>query len=132
MEEAVVGLIGVVVGGIIAIIGQIFLANFNYKKWQKETSIEILKDRRRDLEEKYALYIGKLSRGLKEERFDTEMVFEFEYLFPKNVYDAFHKMMDEEQRDSETKQTHFFIIVAAMKKSLADIDQEIKDEIAKK
>ena len=49
MYEAIIGLIGVVIGAIIGIVNQYIFAYFDVKKWKKDKIIENLRIKRSDL-----------------------------------------------------------------------------------
>jgi len=129
MTEAIIGLTGVIIGGIIGTIGQIILLCFDRKKWRKEATIKHLKTKKEQLEEKYKGYMEKLYKGMEKNSYNSEMVFDFKITFPKNVSDAFENMMRDKDKSFETKKTHSFLIISEMKKSLSEIDQQIEREI---
>lgn len=126
MSEA---LIGVIIGGVIGSITTFLVLAFEYKKWKKEKRIENLRIKREELEKKYESGRKKLYEGFKKDSYDTDMVFNFEIIFPKNVSEAFKNMMYDKDKSYEAKKKHSFRIISEMKKSLAQIDKEIEEEL---
>ena len=122
-------LIGVIFGGIIASIIPVVTLIYEHKKWKKGKRIENLRIKKEELEKKYEECKEKLYEGLQKEIYDTDMVFNFRSIFPKNVSEAFIKMMEDKDRSTESKKDHSILIIAEMKKSLAEIDKEIEKEL---
>ncbi len=131
MIEAIIGLAGVVIGGIIGVSAQVFAVNIENKRWKKERVIEELKFKRNDLDKKYNEDIVKIENSLTDETVDVDVGTNVKILFPKNVLEAWHKLLDTKGKDKLTKQYAYFDLVFEMKKSLSEIDNEIKSEINK-
>lgn len=131
MEGAIIGLVGVVIGGIIGIIGQFTILCFDIKKWKRGEKIKYLKTKKEKLEKKYEDCMKKLYEGIKTGVYNSEMVFDFEITFPKNVSNAFNNMMKDKDKSYEAKKRHSFSIIAEMKMSLSEIDKQIEREINK-
>jgi hypothetical protein len=130
MSESI---LGVIIGGIIGIIGGITgqwtASFFDSKKLKKEKKIEYLRIKRNELEKKYKECSDLLYKSISEGEFEYDMIFNFRFIFPEKVLNAFDEMMEEDRNDPETNNKHFVFITAEMKKSLAEIDREIEEEI---
>jgi len=122
-------LIGVIIGGLIVSIIPVVTLIYENKKWRKEKRIENLRIKKRELERKYGECKEKLYEGLKKESYDTDMVFNFEIIFPQNVSEAFKDMMHDKDKSFQAKKKHSFSIIAEMKKSLVKIDKKIEEEL---
>lgn len=134
MKEAIIGLIGVFIGGAIGVVGQFMSYNFENKKWKKEKNVEQLRIQKENLEKKYEKYILKLHEGVEKNSYDTEMISDIMYTFPENVYESFKKLnkeMLEEKKDQRKIKFSVFNVIGEMKKSLKEIDSKIKEEISK-
>lgn len=134
MREAIIGLAGVIIGGIIGLVGQFILARFDNKKWKKEKIIENLRIKRENLEKRYSKCIPELYKSIEKETFSAEMTFEIIHTFPKNVAESFRKFSYGNLNNQEKKkeaQKSVWDIIYEMKKSLSEIDEQIKLEIEK-
>ncbi len=130
MREAIIGLIGVVVGGLIGIVGQFFINFFDNKRWEKEKRIEHLRIKRSDLELKYEKCINSLYESLESNTYNADSVFDALIFFPENVREAY---MAVPGNDSEitTRKKAVWNVSAEMKKSLVKINDQIEEEINK-
>lgn len=126
MSEA---LVGVIIGGLIVSIASVATLIYEDKKWRKEKRIENLRIKKEELERKYGECREKLYEGLQKGSYDTDMVFNFEIIFPQNVSEAFRNMMHDKDKSFEAKKKHSFLIITEMKKSLVKIDKEIEEEL---
>lgn len=131
MKEVIIGLAGVIIGGVIGIMGQFAILCFDIKKWKKGEKIKYLKAKKEELEKKYEECMKKIYEGFEKDTYNSEMVFDFEIIFPKNVSNAFNNLMKDKDKSYEAKKRHSFSIIAEMKKSLSEIDQQIEREINK-
>jgi gas vesicle protein len=135
MKEAIIGLIGVFMGGAIGVAGQILLANFDSKKWKKEKKIEQLRIQKDNLEKKYDKFIPELHKGIAENNYGAGMLSDIMYTFPKNVEDKFDEFIQLKLKiknnDDIKVRTSILRIHSAMKKSLNEIEEKIKAEIEK-
>lgn len=134
MYEAIIGLIGVVIGAIIGIVNQYIFAYFDVKKWKKDKIIENLRIKRSDLSEKYDKCIPELYKSMKEGLFNAEMTFEIIHTFPENVVESFREFefgnLDNKEK-IEKAQKSAWNMIREMKRSLSEIDEQIKREIEK-
>lgn len=122
-------LIGVVLGGLIASIAPFLSLYFSEKRWRKETKINHLRQKRDKLETLFEKTLDKLSTAISENSYPSDMMSDFDFIFPKEVSEKFEEMMGDKEKDDLRKKFHFYDISKAMKKSLADIDKEINNEI---
>ena len=127
---SLIGLCGAIVGGIIGIAGQIVLAFFDYKKWKKEKKIESLRMKRDRLEKLIEETHKRLIDGMEKDFYSSDMISNFKFIFPENVFNAFDNLMKDKDQTVENKNKHFYFIMSAIKKSLSDIDEEIEKEIS--
>lgn len=64
---------------------------------------------------------------MQKDAFDADLVTDYLVLYPKNVTLAFMRMMVE--KNNKKLKDHSFKITEEMKRSLSDIDEEIKKEL---
>lgn len=130
MNETIFSLIGVVIGGLIGIIGQFGISFFDNKRWEKEKRIEHLRIKRSELDTKYKECMESLYESLKSNTYSTASVFDAIYFFPVDVKEAYRNV--KEDGDIEVRKKSVWNVEAEMKKSLAEIDKQIDDEIIRK
>lgn len=119
------GLLGVIIGGVIAVAGTVIGVLVGYKKWKTELMVRHLKEERLRLEKDFDSALEKILEGMLEGVYPSEVTSSIFFLYPKQVYDAFIKMLDEEDKTEKKMREHFFMIASSMKKTLAAIDKEI-------
>jgi hypothetical protein len=120
-------LIGVIIGGIIASVTPIITLFINNWRWRYEKKLERLKEERQRLEKKFEEILGKIVKGMTEDKFPIEMVSEMMVLMPKDVFDKFENWIKEEDKTPEKAKFLIMEISVAMKKHLAWIDNQIED-----
>ncbi|MDP3013293.1 MAG: hypothetical protein Q8M92_03560 [Candidatus Subteraquimicrobiales bacterium] len=117
-------------GGLIASVTPIITFIIEYIKWKKITKIEHLRIKRNRLEKAYQIASDKLNKGMKEKKFSSDMLSDFDFIFPKEVTQALENFMNEKDKSEiKTMRLHFYSIMRAMKKTLADIDELIENQI---
>ena len=131
MTEAIIGLIGVVIGGVIGIVGQIIVAHFANKIWKKEKRIENLRIKRDKLEAKYNKCASDLFESLKTDLYDMDSSLDVIHSFSTNIYDAFFKVIANKKvgKPADDLKLNIGEFIAETKKSLNEIDTEIQKEI---
>ena len=131
MKEAIIGLIGVVTGGLIGFTGQLIASIDNSKRWKKEKEIEHLIIKRDGLEIKYDKCIAGFIEGLETNSYPPDVVLSVVNLLPKNLSDAYIKIHKEKPDNTENRLINILKLDYEMKKSLYEIDDEIKKVINK-
>ncbi len=129
MQEALFGLVGVVLGGMIGIVGQLVSIHLENKKWKKEKLIEDLRIKKHNLENKYAEALPEVRKSLDAEYINAEVALDMIHYFPENVQDAFRTLMNPLEHNTGTKRSNYFKLISEVKKSLNNIDAEIKEKI---
>ena len=119
------------VGGLISVIGQFFSLYYENKKWKKEKVLDILKVKKQDLEDKYKTSTEQLHKSFQTDTYDTDSSFNFIHIYPKDVLASFELFLKDRDENDKLKRQNLLLIFSEMKKSLADIDQKILDEINK-
>ena len=119
------GLLGVVIGGILASFGTILTLIIENNRWKKEKRIEYLKDKKEKLDESYTKAISELNTALNEDNFPIDLVNNFRYQYPDGVANEFWKIFDDKDKSVENKKRHYWKICEEMKKSIVSIDTEI-------
>jgi hypothetical protein len=115
MKEAIMALISVFIGAIISIIGQFLVNYFNYKKWQKDRLIEELKSKKENLNKEYRKIKNKLIKGVADNNYDMDMVTTINFLFTKNVQDAFNEMIKDKNNTLDNRKIHLYKIMSEIK-----------------
>ena len=123
-------LIGTIVGGVIASVSPFAMLAFNYFQWKREKQIEHLRSQRDKLATGFQDAIHHLADGMCNNRYPTDTITDFVFLFPQKVSQAFDNMMSEKDKTSDNLRRHYFIISAAMKIALAEIDKKIEQVVS--
>ncbi len=129
MSEAIIGLIGVIIGGLIVTVAQFITHFLNYRKWKKEIKIQHLRLRRDKLEQVFNKAKKEILDGMTKNSYDIDMISDLQFYFPKEVFQSFEKIITGKEEREFNKKMLFFLIIKEMKKSLAKIDEEIEEEI---
>jgi len=122
-------LLGVIIGGLIASIAPIITLIANHGRWKWEAKLEYLRAERHRLEELYRETLDKLDKAMAENKYPSQMISDICVLMPKPVADRFDTWMSEKNKDATKGQQAYLAICAEMKRSLADIDEKIKELI---
>jgi hypothetical protein len=122
---------GVIWGGIIASIVPVTTLVLNHFRWKKEAKLEYLKSERRRLEQLFSETLENLADGMDKNSYPTKMLSDILILMPKNISDRFNLWMDEKDKDASKGRFALFDISLEMKKSLAMIDDQIRELIMK-
>ena len=124
-------LIGVIVGGIIASIVPIINLWLGHKRWKSEASLEYLKSERRNKEELYSEILRKLADSMANNKYPIPMISDIMIFTPRAISDRFYSWMDEKNKDASKAREALLEISVEMKRSLAEIDEQIKQLITK-
>lgn len=119
--------INILIGGLLASIFPVINLFLDNSKWRKENKIKYLEKKKEELKKSYEKTLNSLSDSMEKDEFDADLITEFIKIYPENVYSAFRKMVVE--KDKKKYKDHYFNIIGEMKKSLSDIDKEIKKEL---
>jgi hypothetical protein len=119
-------LLGVIIGGAIAILGQSISLFINHIKWKKENRIRYLQSKRQKLEEIFKKINEELSKGIENNNYSWDTITDVFYLCPNIVVDAFSQFMQQKDESSKNNLSHLDHITAAMKVSLSEIDSQIE------
>lgn len=122
-------LLGVIIGGLIASIGQALALIDSRLRWNKEIGLQHLRSKREKLEKAFEGALDKIGEGMIENKYSSNMMSDFDYIFPKEVSEAFETLMSESDTSEGKKRQHYYSICRAMKSSLAKIDEEIESII---
>lgn len=129
---AMIGFIGVIIGGIIASFTTLISLLLDYKSREKERKIKNLRLRKEGLEKKFTEARNRLNDDMKKDSYSSDMIANFEIIFPEKIWQAFKDMMTDKDKTEKKKVKHFYLIMKAMKESLKIIDDKIEKEINKK
>lgn len=118
-------LLGVIIGGAIALLGQSIILFLNYHRWKKERKLDYLQNKRINLEKLFS----KLNAEAKSAKFDnisSDVITDFLYLCPDIVVDAFNQYMEQLYRADENKHADYFNVSSAMKIAISEIESNIE------
>jgi hypothetical protein len=124
--------VGVIIGAIIGSLFPILNLIIENKKWKRERIIDYKIKKKENLEKMFSEICQSLIDGMKEEKFNMDVLNSLDYLVPEKVNKAFQGMLKAEIKTDDDKRRQIFFINRAMKESLADIDMEIEKEINKR
>lgn len=119
-------LLGVIIGGIIAILGQSITLFINYLKWKKDKRIEYLQNKRQKLEVIFEKVNKEILKGIDQADYSMDIITDVLYLCPQIVVDAFSQFMDAKDKSRNIKMGNFNNIISAMKISISEIELEIE------
>ena len=127
-EEIIIGFLGAVLGATIATVPQFIFEPFNHIRWKKEQKIKYLMDKKGNLKNIIEATKEQLNKGLKEDKYPSDMISNFEYLCPKKTYNLFFQMMqDNRKKDNPELQSRYYLeIMRRLKRDLANINKEIE------
>lgn len=126
MSEA---LVGVIIGGTIASLTPVINLYLSEKRWKREAKVSHLEQKRKRLEEAFKGTLDRLTRAMVENFYPSDMMSDFDFLFPREVSEAFESMIKDGDKSELNRKVHFYKISRSMKKSLADLDGQIYNEI---
>ena len=124
-------LIGVIIGGIIASISPVASLLIDHFRWKKEKKLEHLRLERKRLEDLFTKTLEQLSEAMKKNKYPSKMTSDILILMPKNVSEKFQSWMDKENPTTLEGKHAYMDIAVEMKKSLSEIDNEIKELVSK-
>jgi hypothetical protein len=117
MTEAIIGLIGVAIGGIIGVVSTCLQQRFAYKRWKSEAQIAYLKSERQRCQEAYNRIITLMGG-------ETSLTAEAFALLTLNTPPEFDdKISTLQKEDSETNGQK---LVELMQQHLHNLDEETK------
>ena len=122
-------LLGVIIGGVIALLGQSTILLFNYFKWKKERKVDYLQNKRKNLEEIFSKLNTELSKSKKFDDISSDVITDFLYLCPDIVVDSFNQYMDQLYRSNDSKPPNYFDVSSAMKVAISEIESEVEKVI---
>ena len=119
-------LLGVIIGGVIAILGQSISLFINHIKWKKENRIQYLQNKRQKLEEIFKKVNEELSKGIENNDYSYDAITDVLYLCPDIVVDAFSQFMKQIDESPKKNSRNLNHITDAMKVSLSEIESQIE------
>ena len=125
-------LLGVIIGGLIASVTPIIMLILDYKRWQRQATLEQLKFERNRLEKIFRANLKRFARAISENSFPSDMIMDFILTMPGEVSAKFKEFLaDPEKTDAKCNKA-YMTIVSSMKMTLSDIDSRIENIIFKK
>jgi len=122
-------IIGVIIGGLIASIMPVITLISEHRRWKRETKLEYLKTERARLESTYEKTLTEFAEGMKKNFYSSNMTSDIEILFPKEISDKFWGFIADKDKSEEKCRNAYFELALAMKKSLKELDSQIRDTI---
>ena len=123
MNEAI---LGVIVGGILTGSGTWIALWLQHKKWKIEQKIRFLENKRDRIESLSHKTLENLATCMKENLYGSQMMSDLEFLFPECVSNEFKKFMEIKNKNDGDKKFAYFNIEREMKKTISEIEIEIK------
>jgi hypothetical protein len=124
-------LIGVLVGAAISAIIPWYSLKLQREQWKQEQQLIYYKIERDRLEELFESLRLKIIDGMKENSYPIEMISTLMIRCPDGVSEAFSAMMNDKNKDAESKKNHYLKIAIEINKSLKLIDTKIENIIDK-
>lgn len=118
--------IGGASGGIIAIVATIPPLIVNHYRWKKEKKLEHLRTERRHLEGQYIQILSKLA-GVAEGHANWDTLAQMCIALPEDIYIQLWSLLQTAKSDHSDKLDICSKITGSMRKSLAEINKEIKE-----
>ncbi|HOX96340.1 MAG TPA: hypothetical protein PLI45_03075 [Candidatus Woesebacteria bacterium] len=124
-------LLAVLIGGTIASVFPIINIFIDHRRWKKREKIRYLENQKEELLKLYKRHEKNLYDSFENNEFEGDLVSDFLIRFPKNVSDVFKKALYEKNKNKEKFKDYSLNIQLEMRKSLKDIDNQIKAEFEK-
>jgi len=126
MKEAIIGLIGVAIGGIIGVISTYIQQYYAHIHWRKEAKLKYLKNEKMRLETQYGKILSVFPDAMVKERFPVDMISKVLISIPTEIMDVFFSVMAEKVDNKKVDWAPLCKQISdAMRKSLKNIDEEI-------
>ena len=125
-------LLGVIIGGLIASITPIIMIILEYRRWQRQATLEQLRLERKTLERMFRENLKRFSKAISENSYPSDMIMDFILTMPKEVSSKFKEFLADPNKTDATCKKALINVVSSMKKSLYDIDSKIEIIISQK
>jgi gas vesicle protein len=119
-------LIGVIIGGLIASIAPIITLFIDHRRWRNESKLAYLLSERKNLETIYGKNLKRFSKAIAENSFSSDMISDFLISMPQEVSQTFKAFMVDPNKTEKKCKQFYLNLAAAMRKSLTEIDNNIK------
>ena len=125
-------LLGVIIGGLIASVTPLIMLISEYRRWQRQATLEHLKHERARLEKIFRVNLKRFARAIAENSFPSDMIMDFILTMPKEVSVKFKEFLADPDKTEAKYNKAYITMVSSMKKALLDIDSRIENIIFKK
>ena len=125
-------LLGVIIGGLIASVTPIIMLISEYRRWQRQATLEHLRFERARLEKMFRVNLKGFARAIAENSFPSDMIMDFILTMPKEVSVKFKEFLADPDKTEAKYNQAYVNMVSSMKKALSDIDSRIENIIFKK
>lgn len=119
-------LIGVVIGGLIGSVTPIAQLFYSHWHWKREARLLYLKEQRKDFEGRIEIVLAELSKNLSQNSVSSKLGSELIVMMPEDALKLFDNYVCARDWTDEKKRALHLNISIALKKSLAEIDNEIR------
>ena len=125
-------LLGVIIGGLIASVTPIIMIISEYKRWQRQATLEQLRFERNRLEKIFRMNLKRFARAIAENSFPSDMIMDFILTMPQEVSTKFKEFLADPNKTDIKYKKAYIALASSMKKALSDIDSRIEGIIFKK
>jgi gas vesicle protein len=123
-------IIGVIVGGVIGSFIPLVTLFIEHYRWKRNAKLDYLKSERSRLEQLFNKTLKSLSSEMGENSYSSDTISDIILLMPKEISDRYSKFLDEKKKTVASRKLVYMELTVAMKKTLADIDKEIKELVS--
>jgi hypothetical protein len=125
-------LLGVAIGGLIASMTPIVMLILDYRRWQRQSTLEQLRFERKRFEKIFRENLKRFSKAIAENSYPSDMILDFILTMPKEVSTKFKEFLADPNKTDENCKQAYVNVVSSMKKALSDIDSKIESIIFQK
>lgn len=117
---------GVLLGATIASIVPLLILRNTHAQWRIERRLELLRNRKTELQQHYATIFEKLPNALRERAYPISMMASISVNTSQEVRKLYYDYMDGKERSEATQKSLFLDMSLAANQHIASIEHEIE------